>query len=325
MAKQDDLLELQQMFASLSTIPSNKLVEATRKQLRKAKADDNGILVTQGKQCLDVRVTRPSMDRSLNLLNTLFAVLEQRGFSIELQEAEKPTRFLTCLKLAGEEVQVHLEEKLDRTEHVLTHAEKKKLSRKEALSSRSGSSGGFGSYGGYGNYSSYSRSADDSGIYWWEPPKWDYHPSGQLRFEIDNLQSSGQRHNWSDSSCRQLESLLLEIAYHIIQAAEYLKKQALELEGRKRRWAEEERQRADRELQRLEEQRKADHLEKLLGQWSKQGEIMQFLSWLDGNMPAEDRTEDFIHWYEWAKSYAQKLNPLAKKDFYNPEQSWHRY
>lgn len=307
MDKKSDLLELQQVFAGLSVLPPHKLVETTKKQLRNAKADDNGILVTSAKHCLDIRVSRSCIDRALNLLNTLFAVLEQRGFSVEVKEEEKTTRSLTFLKLAGEEVQFHVEEQLNRTPHVLTDAEKKKLARKEALG------------GNYGRYRT------DWQLYSWEPPKWDYGPSGVLQFKIDNLQSSRQRQNWSDSTDRELESLLPTIAYWIIQAAVYLRNRTLEREERERRWAEEARQRAERKRQRLEEQEKVDHLDKLLRQWCKREEVLRFLNWLDDNISSEGRTEDFIRWYEWAKSYAERLDPLAKKEFYKPEQPRYRY
>lgn len=313
MDKKNDLLELQQAFAGLSVGRSNKLVEATKKQLRSAKADDNGIVITGGKHCLDIRVTKSSIDRALGLLNTLFAVLEQRGFSIEIGEDKKTTRSITFLKYAGEKVQIHVEEPLNRTPHVLTDAENKKLTKKEALHSNSGN------YSGYRN---------DWHLYSWEPPKWDYSPSGQLQFKIDNLQSSRQRQNWSDSTegtDKQLESLLPIIAYWIIQGAAYLRNQTLERQERERRWAEEARQKAERERQRLEEQERIDHLEKLLKQWSKREEIMQFLSWLDVNISDDRRTEDFTRWYEWAESYAQRLCPLTKTDFFQPERPRYRY
>lgn len=304
----NNLTELQAAFAGLSTVRPHKLVEATKKQLKKAKADDNGILVTEAMSCLDIRVSRPCVDRALNLLNTLFAALEQRGFTIESKGENKsarrvgPARPVTCLKMAGEEVQVHIEEKLNRTTHVLTDAEKKMLAREESPSGR------------------YGRSADYWQLYSWQPPEWDYQPSGQLHFKIDNLRFSGLRQNWSEGTDRQLENSLPAIAYHIIQAIAYLRQQTLERQERERHWVEEERQRAEREQQRLEEQRKAEHLDKLLGRWSRQKEIMRFLGWLDENIPSEERTEDYLEWYEWAKSYAQRLDPLATKEFYKPEQ-----
>jgi hypothetical protein len=307
MDKKNDLLGLQQGFAGLSTITPHKLVEATKKQLSHTKSDENGILVTQAKRCLDIRVSGACMDRALNLLNTLFAVLEQRGFSIEIREEENSARACTCLKLAGEEVEVHVEEKLHSTPHTLTAAEKKKLARKEFL---------------YGQYVMYPK---EWHLHSWEPPKWDYHPSGELQFKIDNLQSSGQRQNWSDSRRRPLENLLPTIAYHIIQSAAYLRKRTCEREERDWRLAEEARQRAEQERQRLEELKKVEHLDKLLGQWTKREEILRFLSWVDDNMPSEGGTEDFVQWYEWANSYAQRLNPLAKKEFYMPEQPRFRY
>jgi hypothetical protein len=177
MDKNKGLLELQQVLAGVSTITPHKLVEATKKRLENAKSDDNGILVTQAKRCLDIRVSSACLERAINLLNALFAVLEQRGFSIGVKEEEKSARPITYLKLAGEETRIHIEEKLNRTPHILTEAEKKKLARKESLS------------GKYGRYPS------DWELYSWEPPKWDYHLSGQLQFQIDNLQSSGQRQN----------------------------------------------------------------------------------------------------------------------------------
>lgn len=294
MNKKKDLLELQKIFAELSTNTTHKLVEATKKRLENVESDDNGILATQTKRCLDIRVSNACMDRALNLLNMLFAVLEQRGFSIEIKEEKNSAKYLTCLKLAGEEVQIYIKENLNSTPHILTQAEKKQITKQKSLFSKN------------------TGSSEEWDLYFWKPPKRDYHLSGQLQFKINNVEYSGLRQNWSDSTDRKLESLLPTIAYHIIQSATYLKNRTLEREAQKQLRAEEEKQRAEFERQRLEEQNKIDHLDKLIDKWSKREKILQFLAWIDNNVLIEERTESFTEWYEWAMHYAQKLNPLGE-------------
>lgn len=239
------------------------------------------------------------IERALNLYGKLFALLQTHGFSIEIKEADN-SKAITCLKRDGEEIHVHIEEKLKNVPYILTAEDKKKLAQKELRT-------------------------DDWFLRSWEPPKWDYEVSGDLQFKIDNMQYSGLRQNWSDGKRNKLEELLPSIAHYIIKSAEYLRNRTLEREERKRQWAEESRLREEQKRQQLEEQKRVEHLDKLLGDWNKRENLLKFLAWLSANMPATECTEEYNAWHEWCQNYAEKLNPLSTKDFYKQKEPEWRF
>lgn len=95
---QDDpeLLRIAQIEAlNLSVDPiakRHKLVATSARLLKHSKVDDRGILMLPyNEPCLDIRVSKQSLERALVLMNTLILTLEKEGFSTSVQNVHRGT------------------------------------------------------------------------------------------------------------------------------------------------------------------------------------------------------------------------------------------
>lgn len=87
----------------------HKLVASTLKCLRGAKSDDRGMLQPQpGARILDVRVSKSSLKRALNIFNAVIVALESEGFPVTITEEWHGTE----AKVFGRLVQFTVVEKL---------------------------------------------------------------------------------------------------------------------------------------------------------------------------------------------------------------------
>jgi hypothetical protein len=73
--------------------PRHRLIAATSKVLNRGKPDTRGILFRKWDQpeCLDIRVTRPSLERALSLANTIVSGLEREKFAVTIGKGEPVT------------------------------------------------------------------------------------------------------------------------------------------------------------------------------------------------------------------------------------------
>jgi len=92
---------------------SHPLITEARALLGKARADDRGILWT-GESCLDIRVSKESLDRALRIMAGLIGIIEDSGFSLALETRDR--KHLTLAKIHGEEIRFGIVEKVDRIE-----------------------------------------------------------------------------------------------------------------------------------------------------------------------------------------------------------------
>jgi hypothetical protein len=92
---------------------SHPLITGARALLGKARADDRGILWT-GESCLDIRVSKESLDRALRMMAGLIGIIEDSGFSLALETRDR--KHLTLAKIHGEEIRFGIVEKVDRIE-----------------------------------------------------------------------------------------------------------------------------------------------------------------------------------------------------------------
>jgi hypothetical protein len=87
----------------------HKLVSATAKALRHAESDNRGIILGRGDEtCLDVRVSKNSLDRALNIVNAVILVLEAEKFPVTV----KSDRHGTVAQVFGHAVPFSIVEKL---------------------------------------------------------------------------------------------------------------------------------------------------------------------------------------------------------------------
>lgn len=96
------------------------LVRETAEVLRGAGPGVYGTVTRRRQRILDVRVGPRSLERALRIMDALIKALEARGFRLSISMGEKPS---THVQLLGQPVQIVLEERIKRTEHVPTKRE----------------------------------------------------------------------------------------------------------------------------------------------------------------------------------------------------------
>ncbi len=273
---------------------NHAIISEARKALLKAKASPDGILSFESMDSMDVRISTDCIDRCLNFLETMLNAVGGHGFVIEIDNKENDKG--SYLRKGKERVQFHVEEELEATPHILTKEEEKKVARKQFL------------YGSFGMY------PKEMYLLQWEPPQFDYRPSGRLIFKIDNISGSGLRQKWCEKPGRTLNDLLPKLILNIVKAAEYLNNERIEWERREREWEEEKRRSEAREFEQKLEEKRIKLLNKLLRNWSEQKKILEFLVYIENEIPANKRTEDFTDWLEWVDIHATRLTPTAEID-----------
>src|SRR5262249_8797307 len=98
-------------------------VTFTQGSLDKAKPGLYDALVCPGPNRLNVLVSRAAIPRSMSIWDRLLKAVEASGFKVRM-EREYPGR--TIVTVDGEELSIRLREKVSRTEHVPTEAEKER-------------------------------------------------------------------------------------------------------------------------------------------------------------------------------------------------------
>lgn len=178
------------------------LIRMTAEVFRARKPDQSGMLFRPWKEkCLDMRVSRESLPRALRIMDALLKAVEARGFKIAGTDGEKKG---TYIELLGEKVEIALEEKTKREDHVLTKDEAERKAK-------------------YG---------------WSSAPRWDYEPSGILQLRIKEIWGDGARKIWSDGKTQRLEEMLNDVVAGLIVVAEAKRQYQIEMERQRREWAE---------------------------------------------------------------------------------------
>lgn len=111
---------------------SHPLIVQARAILGRACADDRKILWA-AESCLDIRVSKESLDRALRIMAGLISIVENAGFNISVDTRDR--KHQTFAKIHGERIRFGVVEKIDRIEisapqkgglleRVLTYADK---------------------------------------------------------------------------------------------------------------------------------------------------------------------------------------------------------
>lgn len=250
----------------------HRLTSKSMASFEKGKPDEKGVVLPRNKYSYDIRVTRESLDRAHLVMDTLVKALEERGYPVKLTGEHKGRSVVT---VDDESFQFGITEKIRRSTHKLMPEERAKTVR-----------------------------------YYWEIPRYDYHPTGQLALRIFNA-FYGVRQQWSDGKIQKIETCLGEFIEGLRIAAEREKERRAENERRRIAWQEEERRRA--EIRRLEdiEKRKADKLLKDVDGWATARRIRAYITELESK---HSDVEGVPEWIEWARAYADKIDPIQHED-----------
>lgn len=145
-------------------------------------------------------------------------------------------------------------------------------------------------------------------------PKWDFRPSGELRFKIVTERGYGSGMEWQDGPQHPLESRLNAIFLSILQAASNKKAQAAMQAARAQLQAEEERRRWELEARRREEQRQAEALVEQAHQWQRAQLLRQFVGAVRkeaiaryGNIEPGSSADV---WLKRVSAVAERLDPI---------------
>ncbi|KXU29225.1 hypothetical protein A0J57_18240 [Sphingobium sp. 22B] len=227
-------------------LPHNQIVERTIAQLRRAKPSEKGVVSIHQPGLIKVEVSPASADRLSVALNRIAAAVEPMGITIA--RTDKSAGF----QCDGAIIGFSITENVKTMKHVLTEAEQVQQTAWQKERDRL--------------FKLDSRRALDFLFTRPDFPQVDYHPTGQLSFELEHFYVSGgtPRRLFRDGKVQRLENIAADIAVGISVLAAAVKEERIRCEAQMRR-EEEERSRRERawRAKHIEERRGAE-LDKLL-------------------------------------------------------------
>lgn len=257
----------------------HQLAQDARQLLENTQPDNYGMLSVFREPCLDVRISRGSLNRALRVLDSLIKGFEAQGLKIKI-ETDPTTK--SYVEIFDEKVWFSLVEDTQRSDHVLTLVEKRRQQE--------------GSF--------------------WGAPRYDYSPSGKLSLIIDVPGAVGIRKRWSDSPRKRLEELLGDFVNGTILVGHILKKERLMREEQNRKWEEERKKREEEEKRRRENEARLHDLERQAEQWAKSKQLRAYIRAVEREVAKIEANEElrarFERWFSWAKAHAEFLDPIRR-------------
>jgi hypothetical protein len=254
---------------------SHPLIVQARAKLAKAHENPHGILWT-AEQCLDIRVSRASLDRAIRVMAGLIAMIEAEGFSISVSNGHREE---TVATIYGQQIKFGLVEQVDRIQTTVAP------------------SGGL---------------VDRVLKYGAQPPV-HREPSGKLLIEV--LESwSIHKKRWRDGKTAQLEDLVPKVLAGFIRIAlgrrAEEEKRAAEARERQNRIDE-----RDRVITAIKaEKARVRALRHLAADWLRAEQLRAFISAAShaGSQhgQATEPGTPFGDWLTWAAKQADRLDPL---------------
>lgn len=266
--------------------PRHPIVDRTLAALRKAKPSEIGIVVTNGIGLISCEVASPSIDRIAVILPRIVRAVSLQGFDLVADDGS--ARF----KSESETVRFSISEPIRREKHVLNDAERTKeeaWQRKRDQAVR--------------------RNRWDS-IVFDRPrfPEWDYHPTGQLSFEFEQVYvytGAGPRRSFRDAKTQRLENMASDIAVGLAVLAAAKTEERLKREAEQRRADEERRRRELVARAKHIEDRRASGLGSILAELDELDQLRRLITMLTDEVRAEP-TPRLSTFLGWAKDHLTK-------------------
>jgi hypothetical protein len=258
---------------------AHPLIVRARAVLRGAQADNRKILWTR-ESCLDIRVSKDSLDRALHIMAGLIRVVDEAGFAVSVEAGRQEKREQTVTKIHGQAIRFGLTEKVDRVEI--------SAPPKGGLLERVLTFGG--------------RSVT-------------LKPSGRLTIEVWSEWGSNRR-SWKDGKSQRLEEQVPRIVAGFIRLAlaDRADKEHRAAEERERLRIAEERARLEASIK--AEQSKVNALRNAVARWSRAEQIRSFICAAREaaihNGQAVEQGSPFGDWVTWAEQQADRLDPLKE-------------
>jgi len=145
----------------------HRIARRIEKSMAKSRADDRGLLFTRQGRIVPMKLTSEGLPRALRILDALFAALDDAK-----QVVDWPSPYNTALKVVSysEKLQFMMTESIERKEHKPTSEE---LARQKSNT-------------------------------WWQPHRWDYTPTGRLKFTLESCEYPGIRTRCATSGDRSV-------------------------------------------------------------------------------------------------------------------------
>lgn len=253
------------------------LIAQTLKAAKKAKTDNGSIAFGRGERALHIRCSPATLDRALRILDTIIKASEASGCTWKVTDEGK-----TELTYSGESMAVQLNERISRQE------------KQRPIQAR---------------HSNRPWSADYVSAY----PEYEWLPTNQLSFTINETVDAPVRRNWNDAKVVFLEDKIHDIVAHFPVMAEAIKKTRERHEARHRKFEQE-------RAREVELKRQAEKLrllrKKLVNDmisWEVSTRIQDFCDAVEksaGELVGDERLRA-EKWLEWARDQAHLLNPIS--------------
>jgi hypothetical protein len=201
---------------------SHPFVVRLERLFKNAKKDEKSLLMPRNSVAPHLMVTDGTLPRALQILDALFAGLEQHSIQVVWPKDDKAN--LTLIH-ESETIGFCLSEIFESKPHVLSKEETERKKRD----------------------------------YWWSAPKWDYQPTGLLRISLLCSETTSTRKTWSEGKRRRIEERLGGVIVGIGVLVRAIKKVKADRQRWHEEYeAEQERQREaeERAEERAEEQQK---------------------------------------------------------------------
>ena len=247
-------------------LPANPIVDRTIAQLRKAKPSSiNGLATVEGLNVIKVSVAPASIDRLELALGRIVATAEALG--VKLVRGEKSANF----QCDGETIDFSISEGVRREKHVPTE---KELAKQEAARKRRDR---------YWDDPG-KRRADYLALSPPDVPEWDYHPTGQLAFELEQsyLVGGSPRRSFKDAKIQRIENMASDIAVGIVVLAAAKKDDRAKREEEARQRAEERRSRELALRRKHVAERRATALDEVLEEMASLDRLRRLVANLHG-------------------------------------------
>jgi len=264
----------------------NPIIERTLGKLRKAKPSDIGIVQSEGQGLIRCDVASGSIERLAVILPRIVHAASVQGFA--LVGGEKAAHFKSDVEV----IEFSITETVRREKHVLTDAERAKEDAWEKKRERARRR----------------NSWDD--IFFDRPhfPEWDYHATGQLSFEFEQVylpRGISPRRSFRDAKIQRLENLASDIAVGLAVLAAAKTEERLRREAEHRRLEEERRLREIAARAKHIEERRIAGLGKILAELEELDRLRRLIAMLSVEV-ADESTPRLSTFLTWAKEHLTK-------------------
>ena len=259
-----------------STAQPHALIRHTATQLRsRGRKDEHGILLPRELGALNVQVTEGTLDRALQVMSQVLAVLEMQNFGVEISE-----QWSTAALIQGQRISFGIEEPI-----------RKVVTQKPRVRNPT-------DRWDYDQVVTY----EPSGIV-------------ALVIHSNSWETRTLRKRWSDAKVQRIEKLIPDFVAGLMRTAVTLRRkeeERIRRESEQQRRAQEMAQ-LRKEIE--EEEKKLEQCDRWLESWERAEGLRRFITVYaqkSRSFPAEKQSKH-REWIEWATREADRLDPFVSE------------